>query len=402
MDKKTKVCFVIQRYGTEIVGGAESLCMQYAQRMKELYDVSVVTSCAVDYNTWDNYYAEGETTVGGVPVVRFASAHPRRQGKIARLTEAVYGNPKNSDRLGKKWLKEVGPYCPGMLRYIKQNRRDIDLFVFVGYHYYNSTFGMPCAPEKAVFLPTAHDEPPLRKCNYFKRLFVLPQGLIYLTEEEREFVQGFFGNARIPSIVTGAGVDDIHLPGHSVELVQKYTGGDPYLLYAGRIDETKNCDALVRDFVAYKERHPGGLKLLLTGKNEMELPARADISYAGFVADEEKYALMKHAAALVQPSQNESLSIVTLEAMKLKTPVICCGRSAVLKSHIEKSNGGLCYASRDELEQAIQKVTGDRAWAQEAGARGEEYVRQNYKWEAIIASIGQLIGRIIEKRKTDL
>ena len=50
MDKnKRKICYVVQRYGMEVNGGAELLCRQMAELMFPLYDVEVLTSKEIDY-----------------------------------------------------------------------------------------------------------------------------------------------------------------------------------------------------------------------------------------------------------------------------------------------------------------------------------------------------------------
>ena len=46
-----RVTFVVQRYGKEILGGAESLARQVAERLTPYFDVEVLTTCAVEYTT---------------------------------------------------------------------------------------------------------------------------------------------------------------------------------------------------------------------------------------------------------------------------------------------------------------------------------------------------------------
>jgi len=72
-----KIAFVIQRYGTEVLGGAEHLCRLVAERLSGQHDVEVLTTCARDYITWANEYPEGADRIRGVTVRRFASSQTR-------------------------------------------------------------------------------------------------------------------------------------------------------------------------------------------------------------------------------------------------------------------------------------------------------------------------------------
>ena len=67
---KKKILFVVQRYGLEVNGGAELHCRQLAERLKDEYNVSVLTTCAIDYVTWKNEYKEGIEHINGVKVIR--------------------------------------------------------------------------------------------------------------------------------------------------------------------------------------------------------------------------------------------------------------------------------------------------------------------------------------------
>jgi hypothetical protein len=65
-----KLAFIIQRYGTEVLGGSEHLCRLLAERLAALREVDVLTTCARDYVTWRNEYPEGPDRVRGVTVRR--------------------------------------------------------------------------------------------------------------------------------------------------------------------------------------------------------------------------------------------------------------------------------------------------------------------------------------------
>ena len=72
-----KICFVVQRYGLEVNGGAELHCRQLAEHLRPFYDVTVLTTKAVDYISWANAYEKDEEEINGVRVLRFGVEHPR-------------------------------------------------------------------------------------------------------------------------------------------------------------------------------------------------------------------------------------------------------------------------------------------------------------------------------------
>lgn len=393
---KKRILFVVQRYGKGVIGGAEMLCREYAQKLKEEYEVSVLTTCAKDYNTWENYYAPGVRMDEGVRVRRFKTLRPRDGLKLLSLTEQVYNNPYHDYQTAAAWLQEVGPYAPELVKYLRAHKDDYDAFLFVGYHYYTTTACLPLVPERAIFIPTAHDEEPLRKCNYFRYLFNMPKAMLFLTAQEKEFVQAFFNNGRIPSVVCGSGVEAQKVRPLEEELIFKYALYSPYVIYTGRIDNTKNCGQLIEYFTEYKNKTNVDLKLLLVGQANMEIPVRTDITVAGYVSEYDKMQLVGNARAFIMPSENESLSISTLEAMAMGVPVIACGRSPVMKNHVEVSGGGFCYAGTQQFSGTLDVILSDRQAALEMGRAGKAYAEKNYNWDDVLKKLKRVIDGVAQ------
>ncbi len=387
-----KICFVIQRYGTEVNGGADQLCLQLAERLLrahkgEDYSVDVLTTKAIDYITWRNEYEKDFEVINGVNVHRFGVRYERHTWLFNKINK-LYLMGILPSFMHDLWLKLQGPYVPDLVKYIHDNKDEYDVFVFITYLYYPIAKGIAEVKEKSILLPLAHDEPYLN-LSCIRPIFSQAKGLFYETPEEKELVCSKFKGLSEYYAFGGAGVD---LPSQvdASRFKAKY-GVSDYIIYAGRIDTGKNCEELFDFFICYKEAHPGDLKLVLLGKNIIEIPDREDIVYPGFVSEEDKFDAFAGAKALVLPSKFESLSIVVLESFSLGRPVLVNEACEVLKGHIERSEGGFTYGNYEEFERNLHTLVSDDALNESMGSKGKEYVDKHYTWDTIIGNLSGLI-----------
>jgi hypothetical protein len=72
-----KIAIVVQRYGSDINGGAELHARYIAERLASKVDVRVLTTCARDYISWRNEFPAGVEDINGIPVERFRVARER-------------------------------------------------------------------------------------------------------------------------------------------------------------------------------------------------------------------------------------------------------------------------------------------------------------------------------------
>src|SRR5439155_484281 len=118
--------------------------------------------------------------------------------------------------------------------------------------------------------PNAHDEPPLY-LPLFDTVFHLPHAFGFLTEEEGDLVRRRF-QPRRRSTTLGIGVD-LEATGNGDAFRATYgLGGDPYLVYVGRLDPHKGVDELYDFFVTYKRLNPGPLRLVCVGEPVKPMP----------------------------------------------------------------------------------------------------------------------------------
>ena len=387
-----RIALVNQRYGLEVNGGSEYYTRLIAERLTGDFQVDVITTKALEYTTWENHYTADEEEINGVRVLRFPVAKPRAKD-FNDFNGRYLRSGKYNTEEEKIWFEKQGPYSPAAIDYIRENKDRYDVFIFVTYLYYLTVTGLPEVADKAIFIPTAHEEPFIHFKTY-ESFFRLPRAYIFLTDEEKALVQGLFHCEDIPCRVMGTGVEVPCTPDEK-DFRSKFGIEGDYLIYVGRIDEGKNCPAMFRYFLEYKKRRPdSSLKLVLMGKPVCDIPSHKDIISLGFVSEEDKFSGIAGAKCLVLPSKFESLSISVLEAMTLSVPVIVNGVCEVLKGHCVKSNGGLYYTDYFEFEGILDYIfSHDKEYALLC-RNAEKYVENNYRWEVIMKGFKEVIDSI--------
>jgi glycosyltransferase involved in cell wall biosynthesis len=430
-----KIAFIVQRYGTEVLGGSEHLCRLVAERLAGRHDVDVLTTCARDYVTWRNEYAEGTDRVRGVTVRRFANARTRDIDAFNRHSDWIVTHEHTrADEM--EWLTLQGPWCPNLIEYLRRHQQQYDVLVFFTYLYAPTVMGLEVNPGKSVLIPTAHDEPVI-KLGIYKEVFRRPGAIAYLTDSERRFVQQQFPDRPLLEELVGVGVDmfpqhpaarppaasddsEASIDGDEASANETEESGwerdlaphvmtrgaafrrrhrlyGPIVLYGGRIDPGKGCEELIEYFSTYV-KDGGDATLALMGVKLMALPEEPFIRFAGLLSERERLEALEAATVVVCPSPYESLSLLALEALSVGTPVLVNARSAVLVEHCVRSNAGLYYADRDEFVECLRLLVGDAALREALGRNGREYVRKSYRWDVVLGKYERIFAKVAGAR----
>ena len=396
-----KICFVVQRYGLEVNGGAEAYAREVAEHMASIggHEVHCATTCAIDYQTWKNEYPEGSTELNGVTVHRFKSISERDTEKFNQLCGRILV-PGNNVTIEEEedWMRKQGPECPALCDWLEENHDNYDVFIFVCYLYYTTYFGLPKVADKAIFIPTAHEEAPIH-LKIFENMFKLPAAFYYNTVEELELTHKLFPGTEKKPDNYGKGGVGVEVPANvdPEGFKAKFGLDDNFILYVGRIDENKCCPELFKYFAEYKKRHADSdLKLVLMGKEMIEVPKRDDIISLGFVSEEDKFSGIKASKFFILPSKYESLSIVVLESMAMNKPVLVSADCPVLQGHCKRSNAGLYYHGYFEFEGCVDYLLTHEDIVQGMGENGKKYVDSDYSWEELVRGYENLIGRVLE------
>jgi glycosyltransferase involved in cell wall biosynthesis len=412
-----RIAFIVQRYGTEILGGSEYHCRLIAERVAERHHVDVLTTCARDYITWKNEYPEGADRLRGVTVRRFANARTRDIEAFNKYSDWIFNNNHSrNDEL--EWLTQQGPWSPSLIEYLERHHQNYDLLVFFTYLYAPTVMGIRVAPSKSLLVPTAHDEPAIR-LGIYRDVFSSAAGLIWNTDVERRFVSSAFHLRAVVEDVVGCGVDlpegDMqddaarepnenppqdgreplppHLEGPANAFRRRHRIHGPFALYGGRIDPGKGCEELLEYFQTYV-KDGGDATLMLMGVKLMPLPDDPRVRFAGILPEEERLHALEAATVVVVPSPYESLSLLALEAFAVGTPVLANARAEVLVDHCLRSNAGLFYADRWEFVEGLKLLMRDAKLRAALGQSGRAYIQRNYRWSIILSKYERLFTRL--------
>lgn len=392
-NEKLRICFVSMRYGSEVTGGAEYLCRLIAEQMTKYYDISVITTKAKDYLTWKDYYSSSHEVINNVKIHRFSVDFSRDIIKFNKLSEEVFLKEHNFET-ETEWMKTQGPYSTSLFNYIKESKDKYDLFIFIGYLYATTYYGLPLVKDKAILLPTIHNEEPAY-LDIFKSVYKSPKGIIFNTPEEKKFMFDNFYNQDIPNEVIAVGMDKKTFCIKNIDEDKV----NPYIIYIGRIEAGKGAHELFNFFDRYKKQNPIKISLFLLGSKIMDIPVRKDINFLGFVSEDKKYEFIKKSTLLINPSKQESLSLILLEAWKAGKPVLVNSRSEVLKGQVIRAQGGLYYEDYEEFEAMLNWLIEHPKERKIMGGNGKKYVDLNYSWDIIEKKLVNFINSIVKNLK---
>jgi len=380
---RSTIAFVTPRYGEDVRGGAEHGARRLAESLVAIagWDVEVFTTCALDARTWAQHYEPGTGELNGVTVHRFVASErdpdfDQFSGPLLRHPELV--SPEDES----EWFRRQGPVSDELISAVAASQAAH--IAFYPYLYHPTVAGMPPVMDRAILHAAAHDEPPLR-LPVFQKLFGDVPALAFHTDGERRMVESSFPVAAKPQIVSGLAPDPVAGSAVDARATVGLDADRPYLLCLGRVDDGKGTRVLADFFRVWKDRHPrDDIALVFAGPVVHEPPAHPDIVVAGPVSDEVKWGLLEGADLLINPSGNESFSIVLMEAWAAGTPVLVNERCEATVEHVERSGGGLTFDGYVGFEVALEELRRDAAIGEDFAAAGKAYVDRWFQWPGIV------------------
>jgi len=385
------VTFVTPRYGREVVGGAEGGARSLASRMAaDGWDVTVLTTCARSAVTWSDEYREGSEEIDGVAVHRFATIRPRDPDFDA-LCGRVLADPGAVDAATAwDWIDRQGPDAPGLLDAVAEVDRGV--LALYPYLYQPTVRGRTVARVQTVLHAAAHAEAP-RPLPLFADLFGGVDALAHHTRAEQQLVDRWFpGTRTTPQVVLGLPIDEQPADPHAARRALGL-GDEPFVVALGRIDRGKGIHDLVERFTRWRARRGAG-RLVLAGPVVHPIPPTAGVTVLGLIDETHKAGLLAAADVLINPSPQESFSIVIHEAWLAGTPVLVNGWSGPMVEHCAASGGGLWWTGAADFDIALSRLVDDAALRARMARGGRAYTERTAAWPAVRSRYEALLARL--------
>lgn len=384
MEQK-RYAFVVPRYGSEILGGAETLVRGLARTLHERgHHIEVFSTCAKDNRTWENHYPVESVTEEGVLVHRHAVSPRNLEAWIPLQIRLSEGMQLTLDEQF-TWMREsVNSFS--LYEELARRSKDFDALFFAPYLFGTTFWGALIDPRRSVLIPCLHDEC-YAYVDVIQSMFHQVRGTLFNALPEQELASELYGPIRGGEVGMGFETPKA-TPDDGVPYFDETF---PYLLYLGRKETGKNVHLLIDYFVELKAQGAvsSDLRLVVVGGgsfSDLGRPKaleRDDVIDIVHVSETEKRRLLRHSVALVQPSVNESFSIVLMEAWLEGVPVLVHSKCRVTRYHVVQSGGGLYFATPEDFAAVVQTLLDDPELSERFGSSGRRYVQSRYTWDAV-------------------
>ncbi len=170
---------------------------------------------------------------------------------------------------------------------------------------------------------------------------------------------------------------------------QKYADGHEFFFYLGAVHPRKNLERLLTAFDQFKQQTATSLKLLIAGRLAWQtkavqtlwrsLPSRNDITFLGYVPEEDLPKIMGSSLALIYVSLFEGFGLPVLEAMHCEIPVVTSNNSA-LQEIAGEAALTVAPSQTEEITHAMIRIYQDAPLRQELVEKGKNQ-RKKYNWD---------------------
>ncbi len=389
-----KLAVVTPWFGKDARGGAETHARRLAEELAALGNqVEVLTTCSKRFHSaWTNDLPAGTEKWGRITVRRFP-VNPRNVREFDGVNAKLMAGKSIGDDEEQIYFENI-IRSDSLAEYIRENKKNYDFFLAIPYMFGTTADCCEAVPEKTVLEPCLHDESYAR-LGTFGRLFPKVRAMIFLSEPEKRLAESRYDTSKVKKAVLGSGADAPEKGSEITGFRKKHGLGERgYFLCLGRKDEGKNAPQLAGFYGRYFQGRENAPKLVFAGTGQ-EI-AGAGILDAGLVSETLKGGLLSECTALINPSINESFSIVIFEAWHCGRPVMVNADCPVTKYQCEKSNGGLYYRGYAQFAQCLDLLSSKKL-AQKLGRNGKTFAKR-HEWKKIARDHERFLEELLKKR----
>jgi glycosyltransferase involved in cell wall biosynthesis len=403
-----KIGIITPWFGS-FAGGAERLARGVALELNKRGITTIVfTTCSLSpYDSWwQDHHKPGVDEVEGIRTLRFATGKVREpyDAVISKITRGKSLSPSDQEN-----FFDYGINSPDLVQalgeYVNDKYELIALPYFHGLthsvvnEYPNQISLIPCFHDEAQFYWPATE----RLLNNSKHIF-------FNAHEEKQLTIKHYGRRVgrrvVEGVVTGVGIELPSTNGAEANgTIQEgldpttrtsqegwLAPADRYFVYAGRKEKGKNVHVLGEWFVEYARQHGGNTKLVFIGGGDESLvPSSEHCVDLGFVSEATKLDVIKNSMGVINLSENESFSIVIMEAWLCGVPSVVSAKCAVTRSHVSRCNGGLFVSDRDEFCQALKHLEDNEPIRRRLAANGQQYLMREFSFDTVLSRyLGEL------------
>lgn len=395
-----RVAIVVQRYGEEVIGGAEIHARAVAEKLRSVlgWDIEVFTTTARDNRTWESEYPAGVEVINNITVRRYKAAKGRpllflfyhrlmrfMHPMISRLPFGWLGRAMEG-----LWYRLLGPYVPSLIEALSKEVDRFDRIIFFAYLFYPTVKGILTVGHKSYLAPLAHDEVSFR-FQTTETILGRVRCLIGNSVPELRFISRLYPGLKTPSVTAGMGINfEVFRKGN------RRPFEPPYFLYMGRLDSGKGVLKLIAWFKRAKAALGlGTLRLYLAGYGQAggAIVEDDDVHLCGVVGDSQKPELYAGASGIINPSPLESLSILALEAMAAEKPLLLNGRCNVFQYYAEQLDTCFLYYDQHSFQAQLKHVLSTN-WQEGEGScrlrKARQWAMDRYSWDKVLAAYQSL------------
>lgn len=183
-------------------------------------------------------------------------------------------------------------------------------------------------------------------------------------------------------------------------------GAPLVLLSVSRLERNKGFHLLAEALAGAKDRLPAGWRWVIVGEGKERSALEAQVRhlglggavrFAGRLDDRELHNLYEVADLLVHPTLYEGSSLVVLEGMIHRRPVLATAAGGIPDKVFDGRNGRLVPPGDvAALREGLLWLLGRRSRWAEMGAEGERIVRERFDWPVVARATYEVYREMLE------